>query len=792
MTRRPLAACLALAAVATPAVAADPAGFAAVRPFLAAHCVDCHDADNRKGGLRLDDLPADLSKRESAAAWTAVLDRVEAGEMPPKKKPRPPAAETKAMTAALRSALHAADAAHQKAVGRTVYRRLNRAEYENTVHDLFGIETPLQELLPEDAAAHGFDNVAEALSVSSVLVERYLEAADAALDAAIVKGPKPESKTVRVSMQPVTTNPNDYRLKSGIRQLGDGTIVFFSPRNNPINLDRFKAPAGGRYAVRVSASAYQSPGGPVTMAVHAGGFDPKSPRVRLVGHFDLEPGKPRVVEFEELLPVRGTVRTSAFRTPDSGAGQDWATYAGPGVAVHWVEIEGPLNGTWPPPGHRRLLGDVDLKAGTAADAERVLRAFVPRAFRRPVADADVKPFVDLVAARLAAGDPFEAAVRVGLKAVLCAPEFLFLTEKPGKLDGPALAARLSYFLWSSTPDDALAALAAKGTLGDPAVLRGHVERMLADPKAGRFTDNFTGQWLDLRKIDFTQPDKKLYPEFDELLKTSMVKETHLFFEEILKGDRSVREFVHADWSMLNGRLAEHYGVPGVTGEAFRRVPLPPALHRGGVLTQASVLKVTANGTGTSPVIRGVWVNDRILGRPVPPPPKDVPAIEPDIRGAKTIREQLAKHRDQASCAGCHAKIDPPGFALEAFDVIGGWRENYRVVWDYRVKSPFKKSAAKVDGRPVQYAVGPKVDPVGELPDGRAFADIDGFKKLILADPDALARGVAGKLLTYATGQGPAFADRAALDAVVARAKAKDYGLRTLVHEVVQSETFRNK
>jgi hypothetical protein len=311
--------------------------------------------------------------------------------------------------------------------------------------------------------------------------------------------------------------------------------------------------------------------------------------------------------------------------------------------------------------------------------------------------------------------------------------------------------------------------------------------MLNDPKARAFTENFTGQWLNLRNIKATDPDANLYPEFDPLLEYSMPLETYHFFEEILKNDRSLLEFVHSDWSMLNGRLADHYGIAGVKKQHFRKVALPAHLHRGGVLTQAGVLKVTANGTGTSPVVRGVFVLDRILGKPVAPPPGDVPAIEPDIRGAVTIREQLARHRSVPACASCHTRIDPPGFALESFDPIGGWRENYRVTGSrkYRPRKTF-------DGRVVAYADGPKVQCADRMPGGKPFANIDGLKKLLLEDPDQIARALTQRLLVYATGHGLELTDRETVEKIVAAVRTRKYGFRTLLHEIVRSEAFRRK
>jgi hypothetical protein len=334
------------------------------------------------------------------------------------------------------------------------------------------------------------------------------------------------------------------------------------------------------------------------------------------------------------------------------------------------------------------------------------------------------------------------------------------------------------------PDDELLALAGERKLGQPEVLRRQVERMLDHPKAAAFTENFVGQWLGLREIDATEPSHILYPEFDHLLKVSMIRETELFFDELLKHDLSVANFTSSDFTMLNGRLAKHYGIPGIEGWEFQKAELPADSHRGGVLTMASVLKVTANGTTTSPVMRGAWILDRLLGTPAPPPPADVPAIDPDIRGATTIREQLSKHRADAACAGCHAKIDPPGFALESFDCIGGRREEYRVTGSGR--------SVEVNGRRMSYHIGKRVDPSDKLEDGRPFADVDELKQLLLTDKDRLARAVAMKLTTYATGAAPSPVDRPAIDQMVNNIRGKDFGLRSLVHEVVQSELFRNK
>jgi hypothetical protein len=367
---------------------------------------------------------------------------------------------------------------------------------------------------------------------------------------------------------------------------------------------------------------------------------------------------------------------------------------------------------------------------------------------------------------------------------MTSPEFLFLRESPGRLDDFALASRLSYFLWSTMPDDELLAIAESGRLHEPETLRAQADRMLNHPKSAAFTQNFTGQWLRLREIDFTEPSQQLYPEFDEMLKVSMVREVHLFFEELLRHDLSITHFLASDFSMLNGRLAKHYGIPGVDGWAFQRVALTPESHRGGLLTMAAILKVTANGTNTSPVLRGAWVLDRIFGRPPKPPPPDAGTIEPDIRGATTIREQLAKHRRVKSCATCHVRIDPPGFALESFDVIGGWREYYR--------STGNGEEVVIDGQRMHYLQGPPVDPADVLPDGRKFANIDQFKQLLLADPDPFARALTVNLLTYATGGLVEAIDQRKVTDIVDKAKANEWGFRSLIHEVILSPLFLEK
>lgn len=764
-----------------------------VRPFLTRHCPACHSDKKPKGDLSLDRLSTDFDSPAVGERWQLALKRVRAGEMPPKGKPRPSEQEIQPFAEWVNKNVMAA-AARRAASGRVILRRLNRAEYQNTVRDLLGVEIDLKELLPPDTSAHGFDNVGEALHTSSFLMERYLEAADAALNVAIANKPRPPLVKKRYSLK-------DERIvkistESVYRKRDDALVMFSSSAWNTIVVGQFYPPDRGTYRVRISAYGVQSAGKPVRFRIDAGPMLMGTTN-HLVGYFDAAPDKPTLVEFIDHFEARNHFRISPYGLANAQTvdkiGAD--KYQGAGLAVQWVEVEGPLFNTWPPESHRRIFGDLEQKPAPnyrvevvsknpEADAQQILREFARRAFRRTVTDDEVKPFVELVKKKLAEKQSFEQAVRVALKAVMVSPEFLFLREKPGKLDDFALASRLSYFLWSTMPDQELLALADQIKLSNPAVLRAQVERMLKHPKAAALTENFLGQWLSLRDIDFTSPDFRLYPEFDDMLKEAMLRETHLFFDELLRTDLSLTNLVASDFTFLNERLAKHYGIPGVDGLRMRKVPLPPASHRGGVLTMGSVLKVTANGTSTSPVTRGAWVLDRILGTPPSPPPAGVSAIEPDIRGAKTIREQLAKHRTIASCASCHVQIDPAGFALESFDVIGGWRDYYRSVGNGK--------PVTINGRRMPYLEGRQVDPADVLPDGRKFQNIDELKTLLLADKDQLARALTTHLLTYATGAAPSAADRPEIDAIVAKIPDKNYGLRSLVHEIVQSKLFRNK
>jgi hypothetical protein len=785
-----------LAAEPEAAAVGDPA-----KTFFTAHCRTCHAGKEPKGDFDLQVLTTDFLDGANRERWLTVLERIQAGTMPPKEKSRPAAREVEVVAEWISRQARAAQAAE----GRVALRRLNRSEYQNTVRDLLAVDVDLKEVLPEDQNSSGFDNSADSLHVSSFLMASYLEAADRVLDLAIASGDRPGKIDTRFSIK------DERSVKSTgsvYRHVDDGVAIFSSwvSANIQVTLWQFGSRHRGKYRFRISAYGYQTDK-PITFHVLAGPLNAAAQQ-ELVDYFTVQPGEPKVIEFVRLLEPQQTIRIVADDlgvTPPTVEKIGADKYEGPGLVVQWVDVEGPLLESWPPPSHRRLFGELPRErvADSAnpdrlevvsqqplADAERILKDFTRRAFRRAVTEEDIKPFLARVRTKLQQGDSFEQAMRVGLKSVLISPHFLFLREKNSaegekQLDDFALASRLSYFLWSSMPDDELLSLAEQGRLHEPDVLREQVERLLQDPKSAAFTENFAGQWLGLRSIDATMPDRMLYPEHDDVLQVSMVKEVLLFFDEVLRSDLSLTNFVASDFSMLNERLARHYGIPGVDGGLeFRRVPLPPDSHRGGVLTMAAVLKVTANGTTTSPILRGAWVLDRILGTPPPKPTVDVEAIEPDIRGATTIRAQLAKHRQDPACASCHIKIDPPGFALENFDVIGGWRENYRSIGD--------GEPVVLNGRRVRYLNGPEIDAADVLPDGRGFQNIDEFKQLLLADKDQLARALAEKLLSYGTGAVPTATDKPAIEQLVAKVREKDYGFRSLVHEVVQSQVFQQK
>lgn len=826
--------------------------FATAQRFLETHCLECHDADTQKGKFRMDELTARLDTADAFKDWSRIVARLEAGEMPPPKQDRPPQADAASMLAWSKTAL-AAEAKARQAGERTRMRRLNRLEYEHTVQDLLHVDVALKELLPVDDRMEGFDTAAEALSISPVHIERYMEAADAAMQAAMMRGPQPEVLTKRFvyDHEKERTFLNQSR-QGGMMVRRDGEVQFHSEGDvdHPAILQQlasFTREHPGRYRVRVAARTLDAKGQQATFVVRQSSKKQRS-GFKVLGWFDAPADTPGVFEMETTFLRDESITLRPYRLNDirrqRGLSQyppeDGTAPVGIALGIMWVEVEGPLIDTWPPAGHRVLFGDVPMvpfkslpadvvtpglmqqwrKGGTLtpssaqpeADAERLLRSFLPRAYRRPVSDEDVAPYLSIVRERLKRSECFEAAMLAAYRAVLCSPEFLFLVEAPGLLDDHALASRLSYFLWRTAPDDTLRKAADRGELHQPDVLRRETDRLLASPRSKAFVNDFLDQWLHLRDINATQPDKLVFPEFyieeggknlkeDGLIIESFVDETRLFFTDLLQNDTSLLQLIDSDWTYVNQRLASFYQLPPVTGSSMRRVSLPPGSQRGGVITQGSVLKVTANGTLTSPVVRGVWVLENILGRRPLPPPPEAGSIDPDTRGSTTIREQLAKHQSNESCATCHRQIDPPGFALESFDPAGQWREFYRTregVDEIKTKRPQPKASTSqaLKGRdvlgPPTFLPGQPVDATGSMLTGEKFDGPQQFKKLLLREPHTITRCLAGKLVTFATGRAVDAGDLLALDAIATDAATHDHGLRSLMHAVIQSDLFRHK
>lgn len=549
-----------------------------------------------------------------------------------------------------------------------------------------------------------------------------------------------------------------------------------------------RVPETGWYRITVRAKAHNPPKGRnVWGRIYTGILRAKAPAVYWVGKFE---ATEEVQEFSYdawirkdhiigIQPIDKTIEwQSSKKMADVATIEDGST----AIATQSMVVERIHPGLDTPELRRRLFGKLKIRNGELvsvrpeSDLKRLMGEFAERAFRRPVSESELEPYNAFAVDTLESSGSLLKALKAGYRAILSSHRFVYFSEDPGKLDDYAIATRLSYFLWSSSPDDELLAQARKNRLSRPRYLRAQVERMLDDPKTDVFVQNFTDSWLELRDINFTTPDVKLYPEFDNILVHSMLDETRAFVKHMLDENLSVTNVIDSDFTILNERLAKHYGIEFGTQTGLRKVALREEDHRGGIITQASVLKVTANGTTTSPIVRGVWLLERILGKHVPPPPDQVPAVEPDIRGAVSIRDQLDKHRNTPSCMACHKMIDPPGFALENYDVIGGWRENYRAI----------------NGEAKSWIEGPLVDASYHMKDGKSFQDVAGFKEIALNDTERIARNLVNQVIMYATGAEIEFADRREIDEIVNALADDDYGFRSLIHAVTQSDIFLSK
>ena len=820
---------------ALPAVAAQALPPAA-RSFLDKNCTGCHQGAKAPAGIDLKALAFDLDNTHSFNQWVRVHDAVRGGQMPPGGGARVSDREPFLTAIATPMSLHERQRAAMQ--GRSVLRRLNRYEYENSVRDLLGAPwLQLRDSLPEDGVVNRFNKVGQALDISHVQMARYMETAEQALRSVIASSQAAEtsrrfyardSKRMlnRMRYSPFNRHPErasipilgfdaqpDVLAEKAPITVGDKDPktreleAFVTPAGtyvgNEYHFDPFVAPAGGRYKVRFNTfsiwihTKFERGGKGVDYwrpdREHTSKGRTKEPLTiyamspggekRLIGSFDVGP-EPTVHEIEANLLAGERILPDAarlFRSRPGFVGSPDATKEGmPGVAYRWMEVSGPAANPTTAAALQRFFG---------RSRETSLRSFLASAMRRPVTEGEVQRYLRIVNGRIKAGADSSEALLAGYIAVLCSPGFLYLEEKPGPLHSWALASRLSYFLWNAPPDERLRKLAATGALARPDVLRAETDRLLDSGRSRDFVNAFLDYWLDMRRVGDTTPDVILYPDsyLDDLLTESALLETQLFFEHLVRKNLPVRNLIQSDFTMANSHLARHYGLPPMDGVAMRMAPLPPDSVRGGLLTQASVLKVTANGTTTSPILRGVWIMERILGDPPPPPPPGIPAVEPDTRGAVTIRQQLDKHRSNPSCASCHKKIDPPGFALENFDVVGAWRDRYRSTEEGEEVKGLGKN-----GHAFTFRMGQRVDAAGELEGGGQFQNVTELKRLLLRDERQIARNLVRQFVTYATGAPPAFSDRTEIERILDAAGKDGFGVRTLIHQIVRSDLFRHK
>lgn len=730
-----------------------------IQPILSQYCYGCHGETKRKADLSLQDYRTEAQAIQDRRVWEKVLHNVRTREMPPENKPQPTPAQRDLIAAWIEAKVFQCDCNHPDP-GRVTLRRLNRAEYNNTIRDLVGVDFHPADDFPADDSGYGFDNIGDALSMPPILLERYLAAAERILDEAIVTGDPTKRRIRRVNAESMESN-------TGTEPKGNGWVIV-GREGEIFTSMRFLAP--GEYLFRVRAYGEQAGPEPVRMALRVGGKDVK------VLEVPQEQTAPKIFEQRVILPA-GVSRCAVaflnnFRDPKNPDPKQRDR----NLALDYVEFEGPLDPKPQPlpATHRRIFAcqtatnaPVEVKL---ACARAIIENFAKRAYRRPVKSEEVDSLTGLAGLALKDGESFESAIKVALQAVLVSPHFLFRGELQPNPDNPqsvhqieeyALASRLSYFLWSSMPDRELFEQAWRGSLRKN--LEGQVRRMLKDHKALALISNFGGQWLQVRNLDMVTPDSKLFPTFDDGLRAAMRTETELLFETIMREDRGIMDFVNAEYTFVNERLARHYGMTNVTGDSFQRVSLKET-QRGGILTHASVLTLTSNPTRTSPVKRGKWILENILGTPPPPPPPDVPELKDSKQLAGTLRQRMEQHRENPTCASCHARMDPIGFSFEHFDAIGAWRD-------------------KDEGFPI--------DPSGKLITGESFHDPNELRKILMTQKrDEFVRCLARKMLTYALGRGLEYYDKCAIDEIAANLTKKNYKFSALVMGIAQSTPFQ--
>jgi len=782
-----------LLATATPAESAEvAAGFTpALQSFFQTYCLRCHDAQKQEGGFRLDTLSHDFADPTIAQRWAEVVFRINAGEMPPKKEAQPKPQELGAVVDWLSTRITEGEAARMARRGPVAHYRLSREEYGHTVYDLLGVyfDVNMPGAFNEDPRWHGFDRIGSLLSLSPSHVDRYLRAAETVLARAFPDQP-PKLQTVR---REANMGQEKWLQEQGLA----GPVRWAIWPGHGRHLVTTSAP--GLYRIRIQLSALPSFKGRLP---HLSLWHQQLKRSMVGLDVDVPEDQPKVIEIETFLPEGNfnvmnespgmladgqTPSVSLFpfvNTTVSRPGRptayrlfnDEGRLIFPLLIVDWVETEGPILTA---ADKQKREGLLPAKDGDTAAIRDCLQRFATRAWRRPVTAAELDRYIKIVEGERAAGETFPAAYRAAMVAILTSKNFYYLeegtpTQRRGTVNDWELASRLSYFLWSSLPDDELFEAAEQGTLHQPAVLRSQLTRMLADPKVARFTDSFPRQWLQLHRVGAFAPDASLYPDYDKWLEQSMVLESTAYFNEVFTKNLQLQEFIVSDWTMMNSRLALHYGLPRPPATGLQRVSLRPEDHRGGLLTQASILSLTSDGTRHRPVHRGVWVSEAIFGRTPPPPPPNVEPLAPTPSNQlkATIRMQLEAHATHAICASCHQKIDPLGFAFDNFDAIGRWRTSEQVV------------GGKGDD--------PLVNASGKLADGRSYNGSDEFKQLLAADVDRFAEAFVEQLATYALRRVMTIDDAAQIKAIAAASKRDGYRLRTVIENLATSELFRKR
>ena len=727
-----------------------------ILPFLQKYCLECHNGNKAAGGLTLEGFQSEAHARKDRKTWATVQHVLTAGEMPPKKKAQPSKDEKEFVTNWIETTLTKVDCTGPKDPGRVTIRRLNRAEYNNTIRDLCAVDINPAESFPADDVGYGFDNIGDVLSFQPVLLEKYMAAAERILATALKIEELPKSTKQSFGAQNINVLPRSAKTPDPVK------IVFKSEGSG--YLEKFNFPIEGDYAIRFRGWGSKVGDEFPKVVIRVDGKEIKSYTV------EAEMGKSKF--FEATGHFTGGEKkisiafTNAFEDKQDKKFREFG--------LERIEIEGPTNPVPPPEAASLKLllfarpnGTKDLRP----TAEKVLAKFATRAYRRPVKPAELERLMKLFDVATKQGEPFEKAIRLPMKAVLVSPHFLYRIEDDPKnpndvrtLNDFEFATRLSYFLWSSMPDEELSKHAEAGDVRKPAVLESQVKRMLKDPKSRGLSENFAAQWLQLRNLTTIAPDKGYFPAWDDDLRSAMGREAEAFFEYIVRNDRSILEFLDADYSFVNDRLAKHYGMTNVNGPEFRKVKLSDD-RRGGVITMASTLTVTSNPTRTSPVKRGKWIMENILGTPPPPPAPDVPELPPTGQLKGTLRQQMEQHRSNASCATCHARLDPLGFGLENFDGIGTWR------------TQDNKQA---------------IDASGVLPAGEKFNGPAALRKVLLGKSDQFRHCFAEKLLTFSLGRGLEYYDKCVLDEIAAEAKAHRDTFSSLVLAIVKSDPFQKR